>query len=227
MKTSLSSLAVYFFRFWTHVNWCSSPPLFNLSKSFHIEEETVETSQDSWKSHFSQIVFQKGHEREKERQMSFPRVFWEGNVCRISCFFHDWCSTSVLDAKECYDNNNKLLPAHRQLVCQTLCGSEIVVWHSAVCLSAVVLTWGHSWVVFDQHPMQQKGSLESVAGHLPWLSCWWRRCSPASRVLFFPSYYFRCRQQQNTGPAAGGFIDCWWTNCSAKEITELTFVAHE
>ncbi len=154
---------------------------------------------------------------------SFGREMFAG----FPVFFHDWRSTSVLDAKECYDNNNKLLPAHRQLVCQTLCGSEIVVWHSAVCLSAVILTWGHSWVVFDQHPMQQKGSLESVAGHLPWLSCWWRRCSPASRVLFFPSYYFRCRQQQNTGPAAAGFIDCWWTNCSAKEITELTFVAHE
>ena len=34
--------------FWTRVNWCSSPPLFDLSKSSNIEEETVETSQDSW-----------------------------------------------------------------------------------------------------------------------------------------------------------------------------------
>ena len=85
----------------------------------------------------------------------------------------------------------------RQLVCQTL-WSGILLFGCQLSF----LTWGHSWVVFDQHPMQQKGSLESVAGHLPWLSCW---CSPASRVPFFPSYYFRCRQQQNTGPAAAGF----------------------
>jgi len=194
----------------------------NLSKSFSIQGETVETSQDFLKYHFSQIRFQKG--QRKKRQMAFPRV-WE-RCLQDFLFFSLQIFHSSVWRKECYDSNNKLL-LYRQLVWDFVwiwnCGQAFCCWWF---VGSYHLTWGHSWVVFGQHPMLQKGSSESEAGHLPWLSCWWRRCSPASRVLSFPSFYFRCKNTNR--PAAAGFI--LLKNCGGamrEKRSQSKVAAHE
>ena len=63
------------------------------------------------------------------------------------------------------------------------------VWREILPGESCLLTVGHSWVVFYQHPKQQRGSSVWGVVHLPWLFCWWRHCPPTSRVRFFPSFF--------------------------------------
>lgn len=156
--------------------------------------------------------------------MTFPRVWRERDMFAGFPVFSWLRFQSGAWRKECYDNDGKLAAMQTARV-----RDFVWIWNRglAFCcwwfVGSCHLTWGHSWVVFDQHPMLQKGSSESEAGHLPWLSCWWLyHCSPASRVLPFPSSYFRCVQEHRPAAAAGlkTVEELWWGELwGGKKIT--------
>lgn len=184
--------------------------------------------QDFLKCHFSQIRFRKKGTKEKQANDIPTGLEREIYVCRISCFFMTevpvWCLTERM-----------LWQWWQVAAMQTARVRDFVwIWNRglAFCcwwfVGSCHLTWGHSWVVFDQHPMLQKGSSESEAGHLPWLSCWWLyRCSPASRVLSFPSSYFRCARTQASSSRFETVEELWWGDQGGKRSQQSKVAAHQ
>ena len=138
---------------------------------------------------------------------------WRKELKHSPTLFHnskrDWKKMGRIMLADDWDNPQQFPAIYAQQEGSSSANNDGIpqqsVWREILPGESCLLTVGHSWVVFYQHPKQQRGSSVWGVVHLPWLFCWWRHCPPTSRVRFFPSF-FNCDDVNMLGRIEHEFV---------------------